>query len=76
VIEVNFELEGVEKVKRKKTVSKTIRFYQQALDGSRRSKNPPRCSRRVGLCRCTKQHNKAASGRPYLSTVGLTNVVT
>ena len=33
MIEVKFELEGVEKDAAQNAVSKTIRFYQKALDG-------------------------------------------
>ena len=33
MIEVKFELEGVEKDEAQNAVSKTIRFYQQALEG-------------------------------------------
>jgi hypothetical protein len=33
MIEVKFELEGVAKDEAQKAVSKTVRFYQQALDG-------------------------------------------
>ena len=33
MIEVKFELEGVEQDEAQNVVSKTIRFYQQALDG-------------------------------------------
>ena len=33
MIEVMFELEGVEKDEAQNAVSKTIRFYQQTLDG-------------------------------------------
>ena len=33
MIEVKFELEGVEKDEAQNAVSRTIKFYQQALDG-------------------------------------------